>query len=253
MCPSPTWPSSSGGTKRSRLPPWPGWVSSSPSPSHRQPCASRRDGLQRARTATALIARNVGLDEAVRAIRASSRRRQILDAAVRLMQRTGFHQMSMQALAEEADVSVGLIYSYFGGKEDLLLATILDILDAFRDQLQPAMDAVGDDPVDRLAAGIRRYVEVVDANIDAVVLTYRESRTLDAAGRKRIKALEIETSTPLREALEAGVAAGVMNGVDIVLMVFDLMMLAHGWALNTGTSTTATASIPTSASKPGSS
>lgn len=169
------------------------------------------------------------------------------------MQRTGFHQMSMQALAEEADVSVGLIYSYFGGKEDLLLATILDILDAFRDQLQPAMDAVGDDPVDRLAAGIRRYVEVVDANIDAVVLTYRESRTLDAAGRKRIKALEIETSTPLREALEAGVAAGVMNGVDIVLMVFDLMMLAHGWALSTGTSTTATASIPTSASKPGSS
>ena len=167
----------------------------------------------------------------MRAIRASSRRRQILDAAVRLMQRTGFHQMSMQALAEEADVSVGLIYSYFGGKEDLLLATILDILDAFRDQLQPAMDAVGDDPVDRLAAGIRRYVEVVDANIDAVVLTYRESRTLDAAGRQRIKALEIETSAPLRVALEAGVAAGVMNGVDIVLMVFDLMMLAHGWAL----------------------
>jgi hypothetical protein len=28
---------------------------------------------------------------------------------------------------------VGLIYKYFGGKEDLLLATILRIQDAFRD------------------------------------------------------------------------------------------------------------------------
>ena len=42
--------------------------------------------------------------------------------------------MSMQDLAAEANVSVGLIYKYFGGKEDLLLATILRILDAFRDR-----------------------------------------------------------------------------------------------------------------------
>lgn len=64
----------------------------------------------------------VPLDEAVRAVRVSSRRRQVLDAAVTVMQRTGFHQMSMQALADEAQVSVGLIYKYFGGKEDILLA-----------------------------------------------------------------------------------------------------------------------------------
>lgn len=171
------------------------------------------------------------VDEAVRAVRASSRRRQVLDAAVKVMQTTGFHQMSMQALADEANVSVGLIYKYFGGKEEILLATILDILDAFRNQLEPAMNAAGDDPIERLAAGIRRYVEIVDENLDAVVLTYRESRTLDQAGRNRIKELEIETSAPLRTTLEAGIAAGVMNDVDIDLMVFDIMMLAHAWAL----------------------
>lgn len=171
------------------------------------------------------------LDEAVRAVRANSRRRQVLDAAVKVMQTTGFHQMSMQALADEAHVSVGLIYKYFGGKEEILLATILDILDSFRDQLEPAMNAAGDDPVERLAAGMRRFVEIVDENLDAVVLTYRESRTLDQAGRNRIKELEIETSAPLRTVLEAGIAAGVMNDVDIDLMVFDLVMLAHAWAL----------------------
>lgn len=171
------------------------------------------------------------IDEAVRAVRANSRRRQILIAAAKVMQRTGFHQMSMQALADEAGVSVGLIYKYFGGKEDVLLATILAILDAFRDQLEPAMDAVGDDPVERLAAGMRRYIEIVDENLHATVLTYRESRTLDDAGRARIKELEVESSAPLRAALDAGIEAGVMNPVDVDLMVFDIMLLAHGWAL----------------------
>ncbi|HYB38480.1 MAG TPA: TetR/AcrR family transcriptional regulator [Mycobacterium sp.] len=171
------------------------------------------------------------VEEAVRAARTSSRRRQVLDAAVKVMGKTGFHQMSMQDLAAEANVSVGLIYKYFGGKEDLLLATIVRIQDAFRDQLAPVMNAVGDDIVERLAAGIRRYIEIVDENLDAVVLTYRESRTLDPAGRTQIKELEIATAAPLRAAIEAGIADGVFRAADVDLVVFDIMLLAHGWAL----------------------
>ena len=169
--------------------------------------------------------------EAVRAARVSSRRRQVLDAAVNVMGKTGFHQMSMQDLATEAEVSVGLLYKYFGGKEDLLLATIVRILDVFRDQLAPVIDAAGDDVVDQLIAGIRRYIHIVDENLDGVVLTYRESRTLGAPGRSQIKDLEIATAAPLRAVLEAGVDQGVFRGVDIDLTVFDIMLLAHGWAL----------------------
>jgi AcrR family transcriptional regulator len=171
------------------------------------------------------------VEEAVRAARTSSRRRQVLDAAVKVMSQTGFHQMSMQDLANEANVSVGLIYKYFGGKEDLLLATILRIQDAFRDQLAPVMAAAGADASEQLVAGIRRYIEIVDENLDAVVLTYRESRTLDAAGRAQIKELEIATAAPLRAAIEAGISAGTFDDVDVDMVVFDIMLLAHGWAL----------------------
>ena len=171
------------------------------------------------------------VEEAVRAARATSRRRQVLDAAVTVMGKTGFHQMSMQDLATEANVSVGLIYKYFGGKEDLLLATIVRILDVFRDQLAPVMESAGADVVDQLAAGIRRYIEIVDENLDAVVLTYRESRTLAAEGRTQIKELEIGTAAPLRAVIEAGITQGVFRGVDVDLTVCDIMLLAHGWAL----------------------
>lgn len=171
------------------------------------------------------------LDEAIRKVRVNTRRRQIMDAAIAIMQQTGFHQMSMQTLADEAGISAGLIYKYFAGKQDILLATIIDILDTFSDQLEPAMASAGRDPVHRFAAGYRRYVEVIDENLEAVVLTYRESRTLDHAGRERIKTLEIATVDPLREAIRSGVAQGLMNNVDADLTIFNAKILAHNWAL----------------------
>ena len=69
--------------------------------------------------------------DAARQTLVEQRSRQLLDAAARLMERDGSEAVSMQALAAEAGVSVGLIYRYFGSKDDILLAVITDVLAAF--------------------------------------------------------------------------------------------------------------------------
>lgn len=51
---------------------------------------------------------------------APERRRQILDAAVRVFARQGFHSTRVADIAEEADVAYGLVYHYFSSKENLL-------------------------------------------------------------------------------------------------------------------------------------
>jgi AcrR family transcriptional regulator len=78
-------------------------------------------------------------EAAVREARTKWRVRQVLDAATRLMERSGSHAMSIQALADAADVSVGLIYQYLGNKEDVLKAVVVDILDSYRDQVPTAI------------------------------------------------------------------------------------------------------------------
>lgn len=161
----------------------------------------------------------------------SWRRRQLLDAAIRVMQRTGYHQMSMQALAEEAGVSVGLTYRYFSGKEDVLLAAILDILDALRAELPSAADAGGATAAQRLCAGFGAYIRVIDRHRSAVLLTYRESATLSQAGRSQIKDLEVATAGPLASAISDGIASGEFLDCDVELVVHDLVLRAHGWAL----------------------
>ena len=166
------------------------------------------------------------VDERVR-----RRRRQILAAATTLMQRYGFHAMSMQSVADEARVSVGLIYQYFGNKDDLLRGVVVDILEDFRDEIPKALAAAGKDPVERLKTAFRTCCLVVDAKRAAVNLTYRESKTLSGEGLSQIMALEVETAEPLREVYRDGVAAGVFLDIDPRLVAHNMLLTAHGWAL----------------------
>jgi TetR/AcrR family transcriptional regulator, cholesterol catabolism regulator len=122
-------------------------------------------------------------------------------------------------------------YKYFGNKDDILLAVIVDILEDFRDRVPAAMDEAGDDPVERFSRGFRAFCAVVDAKRDATILTYRESKTLSPAGRREIMELELQTTEPIRQAVRDGVASGVFNQVDVDLVVHNTLMVAHGWAL----------------------
>jgi AcrR family transcriptional regulator len=51
---------------------------------------------------------------------AVEKRRQILDAAVRVFARQGFHATRVSDIADEAGVAYGLVYHYFRSKEEVL-------------------------------------------------------------------------------------------------------------------------------------
>jgi TetR/AcrR family fatty acid metabolism transcriptional regulator len=51
---------------------------------------------------------------------AVDKRRLILDAAIRVFARQGFHHCRVSDVADEAGVAYGLVYHYFGSKEEIL-------------------------------------------------------------------------------------------------------------------------------------
>jgi len=59
----------------------------------------------------------------------AARRRQILDAARVCFLRKGFHATSMQEVIEEAGLSVGAVYRYFRGKDEIVMAVAQDATD----------------------------------------------------------------------------------------------------------------------------
>src|SRR5664280_1359614 len=98
---------------------------------------------RRRRMSSGAPATDLDPGEAARQTLAQRRSEQLLSAAAQLMERDGSQSVSMHAVAEEAGVSVGLIYRYFGGKHDLLLAVIVNVLDAFGRQVPAAIQAAG--------------------------------------------------------------------------------------------------------------
>jgi len=72
-----------------------------------------------------------------RSIAQEEKRRLILDAAVRVFARKGYHTCRVGDIAEEAGVAHGLLYHYFSSKEEVLETifreTWTELVGAFRD------------------------------------------------------------------------------------------------------------------------
>jgi AcrR family transcriptional regulator len=67
-----------------------------------------------------------GRASAPRTKSAADKRRLILDAAVRVFARQGFHACRVSDIADEAGVAYGLVYHYFGSKDEVLDTLFLE-------------------------------------------------------------------------------------------------------------------------------
>ncbi|MFL5684101.1 MAG: TetR/AcrR family transcriptional regulator [Chloroflexota bacterium] len=88
-------------------------------------------------------------------------RDRILAAATRVFADKGYHSSTIADVVRESGLSVGAIYTYFSGKDELIRLTCDQIaargLDELAARLAPATTTA-----ERLAIAIRLYVETID-------------------------------------------------------------------------------------------
>ncbi|MBV9006661.1 MAG: TetR/AcrR family transcriptional regulator [Solirubrobacterales bacterium] len=82
---------------------------------------------------------------------AVDKRRVILDAAVRVFARQGFHTCRVSDIADEAGVAYGLVYHYFSSKEEILDTLFLERWDVMLAAISEA-DASRSSPREKLYA-----------------------------------------------------------------------------------------------------
>ena len=82
---------------------------------------------------------------------ATDKRRVILDAAVRVFARQGFHTCRVSDIADEAGVAYGLVYHYFSSKEEILDTLFLERWDIMLGAIAEA-DALKRSPREKLFA-----------------------------------------------------------------------------------------------------
>ncbi len=120
------------------------------------------------------------------------RERQILDAAIVVFSRHGFHRASMDDIAEAAGVSKPMIYAYLGSKDDLFTACIRREAVRLMEVISAAVPAGLVPPDARLHRGLLAFFEFVTEYRDGWIVLYRQARVHGsfageiAAARERI-------------------------------------------------------------------
>jgi AcrR family transcriptional regulator len=91
----------------------------------------------------------------------AARRTRVIEAAMYLAHEGGYDAVQMRAVAERADVSMGTIYRYFKGKDDLLLAGLAGWVHMVSVAVEDD-PAVGDSPAERLTSVLGRAAGASD-------------------------------------------------------------------------------------------
>jgi AcrR family transcriptional regulator len=102
------------------------------------------------------------------------REQQMLDAAVLMFSRNGYHETSMDAIAAEAEISKPMLYLYYGSKEDLFGACLNRELSRFIEAVRADID-LKQSPKDLLRTTILSFMHYIDANRASWIVLYQQA------------------------------------------------------------------------------
>ncbi len=137
------------------------------------------------------------------------RRRAILDAAVRVFARKGFHACRVGDIATEAGVSHGLLYHYFGSKDEVLDTVIAESWGRFVGALRE-VERGSAPPEEKLELVIAIMLRTWRREPDAVRVLVRE---VGRGPRLESRVGELQAAFDvLRGIVEEGQASGAFRG-----------------------------------------
>jgi AcrR family transcriptional regulator len=106
------------------------------------------------------------------------REQQMLDAAVRVFSRLGYHAASVDEIAEAAGISKPMVYAYLGTKEELFTACLHREGARLAEAIAAAAAAGASTlpPEERLWRGLRAFFGFVADHRDGWLMLYRQAR-----------------------------------------------------------------------------
>nr|WP_227466863.1 TetR/AcrR family transcriptional regulator [Nocardioides lijunqiniae] len=136
---------------------------------------------------------------------------------VRLLATRSLEELSIDMLAEEAGISRGLLYHYFGSKHAFHEAVVRRAADDLIAQTAPPGEG---EPLERLLVSVTAYVDYVDANYEGYL-----SLVKGAAGNDTLREIYEEARAALTDRIFREDAQG-----QIITDSATNRLLVRGWS-----------------------
>jgi AcrR family transcriptional regulator len=135
---------------------------------------------------------------------ASERREQILDVAVQVFARNGFHSTSMNDVAEAAGVTKPVLYQHFDSKQDLYLALLDEVGNRMITAITKAT-AGATSGRSQTELGFRAYFQWVSDDHDAFLLLFGFRSNRDEESTQTIRRITSDAASAIAPLIAADI------------------------------------------------
>ena len=167
------------------------------------------------------------------------RRAEILRQAEKVFASKGFHNVTMAEIADASGFSIGSLYQFFKGKEDLYITMISEKLDLMYAEVRKA-PAAAENIIDKIDLLIDAHIQFVEKNTDFFLVIIKgdtASVSEDMASLyKKLSDGYYDHITFIENLLKDGIDRGVLRNLpsrDMAEALFFLMRSsAVTWMMN---------------------
>ncbi len=167
-------------------------------------------------------------------------RDRIIDAALVLFERHGFHGVTVNQIVEKAGISKGGFYHHFTSKDELLFV-IHDIFITYVLERAYHANQQNRTPSERLRTIIKDFVSVFDIYKAHLTVFYQESNYLKPEHEEIVKKKRHEFKEIIRSVIQAGVDSGEFRSdlsVEITTMaILGMVNWTYKWYQRDGEKT----------------
>jgi AcrR family transcriptional regulator len=154
---------------------------------------------------------------------AAQRRRQLLDVALEVFARDGFHDTSMNGIAQAAGVTKPVLYRHFASKRALYRELLVEVGERLQDEIAKAAAQAGS-PRQQVRAGFAAYFHWVAERRDAFRVLFGGETRRDPEFDEVASRAEASIAATIAELIRVeGMAAA-----DRGLLAYGLVGMAEG-------------------------
>lgn len=145
----------------------------------------------------------------------------LVRAARRILAETGDTSVSIQAIAERADVGFGSFYNHFQSKTELFEAAVVDALEEFGQNFDEHLAGI-DDPAELVASGFRLSARMADSHPELMQVLRRRGlghlHTDNGLARRALRDLEVGMASGRFATVDPTVALSALGGTLLSLV-----------------------------------
>ncbi|CAD0187254.1 HTH-type transcriptional regulator BetI [Ruegeria sp. THAF57] len=153
----------------------------------------------------------------------------IIETALEISNRKGFHAMSLRELSKEAGISMGGLYAYFDSKTTLLNMILSQVATSVHDVLKNAPEDVTKDPITHLRWLISAHIHLTEDMVSWFAFCFMEAKSFPETERQMAIESSIFTEQVFADVINRAVAQNLLRPDVSPLLPSLIKPLLQDW------------------------